>query len=169
MEVKVDIKKLINQLETFNPEANLTGIKAYLLDLALNIPTPETFTQKITKTSSPVFQEDLFISQETPEEETARGIAKLANFKASKDSLSFWDEVEAVDTTAKTSVLPKTPEMRKKAREERRAASDYSNMSGKQIMESLAATSLAKKKPGQNQFIDLGAEGSSSDEDIVLG
>ena len=158
MLVQVDVKKLINKLQTFNPEADLTGVKAYLLDLVVgsDLPTAAEYFAAVAKEP----KEEIFESPEpTPKPDLADPgedlLAKVTN---------------TPPPPIKTHTVRNGPPKRvavnsKEAREARRQrAKELTEMSGAEILDSLVKKDMDKRRGDSNQFVSEGTDTPAPDD-----
>ena len=204
MKVEIDIKVLLQSIQSHNPGVDLTGLKAYLLDLVMGgggdfIPVARP-DKGIQRQAPPKPREvyEPHVEAEDDEENLGqpggRYAEELSPFAPTQaltgDALEIEDGSEPEDPMAELarkavgSVAPSRsavkatvtgPKVRKSSKDKlsdreakRQQMKDFSKMSGKEIMEQLTATTVPKRKPGQNQFIDIGDDGPPSDGDIEI-
>jgi hypothetical protein len=178
MKITIDLKELVTVVTNFNPDADLTGLKAYLFDyvvgevgetkaspparrLAPPSPLADVATKKYTEAQH---------EPEVMDDYAAENARLIAQAKAMKAEDTFADADEGPDAEPPPIARKLSPVEKKQQREAKRKDKDYSSMSSKEVIESLVSRTLAQKKSGSNQFVDIG--GSDSDAgggDIELG
>lgn len=157
MLVQIDVKKLLTQLENYNPNADLTGVKAYLFDLVLG-DTP------ITKRAR---------SKKVKEEELEHTFSHEDDTETS-ESFPEDDLLQKVMGTpapiTKNGPPKKVAINSKEAREARRKrAEEYTSMTSKEILDSLVNKNMEKNRGEHNQFINEGGNVPYDDGDLEIG
>lgn len=192
MRVSVDVKALLEALQSHNPGADLTGVKAYLFDL----------TVMGTPTNTPLSRQPMLPREQPPthvpdqarpyEPEPVEGIGTFAeelspfapatplkgdSLEDDGDAPAESDPIQALaqkvmgpaiqvpKRVAVNAGPPGPKSVRLTAAEKiakRKELDDLSKLSSKELMERLTNTTTAKKGPGQNQFVDMGNDGPAS-------
>lgn len=191
MKVTIEIKTLIDLLEAYNPSADLTGVKAYLLDLALGIegsepdPAPVTRTapvrsKKPAQAKAPAMPPPVVEEVSESILDATGGLSPFAPAQPlTGDSLED-DEDDGMPANLlgqerkagqpRTSVQARqaaTAQERKAEREaRRRKASDFMNMDTKDILATL--TNTGGKRNDDGQFVNEGSDGPGGG-DIEIG
>lgn len=164
MKVTVEISALLAALKKNNPNADLTSVKAYLLDLAIGAPANEPHYH----------EEDGAIPIETPRaveeavEEAPSENAVLAGLVGPSKTAGQPSVVDRVLAPAKRVVVNRTsgtPAPTAKSQDAKQRKRDemnaLSNMSSKDILEKV----LPQGKRGENnQFVDEGFDGAASSQ-----
>lgn len=176
MKVTIEIKTLIEVIDQHNPGMDLTGLKAYLFDLIVDGDKVEAVPPRRVNRRQPP-------APPTPETPDALAI----NWEPETFELEGEAEEDPLDKIARQAIGSVSPSLeaanepprrgKKKIKDrlherqaKRKEMENFSNMSSKQIMESLVNRAMPKKKEGQNQFVDMGAEEEAAGaDDMVLG
>lgn len=158
MKVSIEIKELLLQLETMNPELDLTGVKAYLLDLALGTSSSVV----PVSVAAPSVRVEAANAYEAPKP-VYRAPLPPAPHQTGASSNS------AIDM-----LLGKGPEDKKAAakRKTRKPAVDLDldqlkNLSSREIIEQVGGKDLPQTKV-DGQFVDEGGD-SGMGSDLVVG
>ena len=175
MVVQVELKTLLEKLAEFNPESDLTAVKAYLLDLALD--NPANVNERITIPARPAAP----LKKETsvPVPRAMEGVPEVKAVEAGFDTDEDGPQNDGMVLnnligTASSPGIKKVVGGRafssKEEREARRnRAKQYTDMSSKEILESLTAKDEASRRGNNKQLVDEGAEGGGSSGEIELG
>jgi hypothetical protein len=177
MIVQVELKTLLGKLAEFNPESDLTSVKAYLLDLALGNPVNEITVPArpapTGQTPRPPFQPSGAVPR------AMEGVPPVADASEGFDM----DEEDSNDGIALENVIgtaPKPSAIKKvvsgksvSSKEEREArrerARQFTEMSSQQILESLTAKNELKQRGGNKQIINEGFDDAGAGGDIEIG
>lgn len=192
MHVTIEVKQFLSKLQEYNPSIDLTGVKAYLLDLSLGMPVvglQAVPTGPIPRSTYPKVPEKAPLREPEPtqfpngvdeatgfviaDDITAADLANMATPELSSDAAFGFEEEDGEAPPPTAPYTPPgsrpSPAERKNLREgKRKGLKDYTSMSSKEIMEQLTEDMMVKKKSGQNQFVDMGAGGGSGG-DIEIG
>lgn len=151
MRISVDIKKLIVKLQAFNPEADLTGVKAYLLDLALGEGMVEEVQERVQESYAPPTVESSRVEKTVSTELPPGLLGDLSSSSSRKAS--------TISTpTIKINRGGKSDKETKSARLDE--IKKMTEMSSKDLMKQI--TKQYEKKVDGNQIVDEGVEEESS-------
>lgn len=186
MKVTLEIGALLEKLTEFNPEVDLTGVKAYLFDLLLEggeivKTTPSSPRRKTAAVKAPA--PTPVVGPETePETFDLEGV--MEGEPDLIDQVLGAPSPAQAPTTRRSAPIPeaaasssssrgkKDPLAEKAKREaKRKEIADFSKMSGREVMEFLTAQKAPRKREGQNQFIDEGGfdNGPRGGGDLEIG
>lgn len=173
MIVQVELKTLLGKLAEFNPESDLTSVKAYLLDLALGNPVNE-----ITVPARPApakHQESVKVPRAMegvpPVTQAVEGFDMGEDEKNLDDGVVLNNLIGTAPTQpAIKKVLAGKSFSSKEEREARRArAQQYTNMSSKEILESLTAKDEATRRGANKQIVDEGVDHGGPSGELEMG
>lgn len=175
MIVQVELKTLLEKLAEFNPESDLTAVKAYLLDLALGNPVNESITVP-ARPAPTKHRESVAVLRATegvpPVAEAAEGFDMGDDEKAPNDGVVLGNLIGTAPANSPTikKVISGKGFSSKEEREARRAkARQFTEMSSKEILESLTAKDEATRRGANKQLVDEGSEGGGPSGEIELG
>ena len=176
MIVQVELKTLLEKLAEFNPESDLTAVKAYLLDLALGNPVNESITVPARPAPSRAQTSSVPVPRAMegvpPVTEAAEGF-DMEDEKTPNDGVVLGNLIGTAPVgspTIKKVISGKGSFSSKEEREARRAkARQFTEMSSKEILESLTAKDEATRRGANKQLVDEGSEGGGHSGEIELG
>lgn len=172
MKVTISIKRLIHELESRNPEADLSGVKAYLFDLMMDSPQGANqyreSQESVDLSEEHLTGEGSFESEEEPNEESETGSGEPALPHEEKNvtlaqimpDLNLPIKNSGLKVSSRGGLKSSTiqmgkPSQDKKAEREarRQRAAATAGMSGKDILKQLTEN-IGKTDTGQ--FTDTG-------------
>jgi len=175
MKVTVDVKKLITTLQTYNPNIDLTGVKAYLFDLTVGEEQGSSTQVTISNVPNPAFGYETSgyaeirskSSEESAPEFPAGLLGDLIPPPTKKASTSNGSTVSGptikVNRGGSTTVSGKDAKVSR--REELRKLTD---LPSKELVKQLT-TQFEKKPKDGNQFVDDGMDSTDGYGDIEIG
>lgn len=164
MDITINVKNLLSKLKDFNPDFDLTGVKAYLFDLVVD--SNSTDSTSFVKTKTLVYGDTVY-----PEEEE-----KAGSFTPPQETLPP-GIIGDFQSQRRTQVSPErsgpTIKINRNSKPDRE--SKASRLEGIKRMTEMSSKDLVKeltkdfeRKSDGNQFVDEGFE-SSSTGDIEIG
>ena len=158
MNVTVEIGSLLAAVRKYNPSADLTGLKAYLLDMVLVESDGEPAqTVQVPRVSSPEPVEHVAEVVAAPAEPVVPGLPAGLIGKATERGPKVM-----VNRASKNS-----PAALKEKEQKRKEFAELSSLSSKELMDRLVPT--AGRRNEHNQVTDEGSEAASGGGELEIG
>jgi len=177
MKATIDVKKLLSAIRGYNSDLDLTGLKAYLLDVLLGEDTDVETVSPRKAPISPVEgagEDDttsIPLDTETHNAKLARMAAEMTASQKTAGTVKVNRPLQLPPTGKGASILSK-----KEAREKKRQEiKDLTNMSSKDILKNLTGDIQRNTKSEAvhggkgRQFTNEGTDGNGGDDDLELG
>jgi hypothetical protein len=168
MKVTIDVGVLMRKLQSANPQADLTSIKAYLFDLAFNPPNPDKTPEEFEE---PEVSEEAESSMDLSSELPAPPVGLVQRTTPTPVTKSpvrkvFVAPVGNASPGRQVVGGKLTREEKLKKREE---AQNLANMSTKELLATLTSKEEKDQRGENNQFVNEGSSHIDANGDLELG